>query len=99
MKRSIKSKKNTPAPQPAIDDKVFDAAVLNAIDRITTIPREALTVTTYEGWVRLEGTLPNWNQKETVDNVVRHTPGVKGLISLIRVESQSSNPPNRGVTL
>ena len=99
MKRAIKSKKNIPALQKASGDEPVAAAVLNAIDCITTIHRETLRVTVHQGWVRLEGTVPNWNQKETVDSVVRHMPGVKGLISLIQIESQTSNPLNRAVTL
>ena len=70
------------------------AAILNAIECITTASRESLTVTVHDGWVRLEGNLPCWNQKETVDQVVRHLPGVKGLISLIHVAPQHPYPLN-----
>ena len=99
MKRTTKSKRNVRAAEITKGDRNTATAVLNAIDCITTIPRETLTVTIHQGWVRLEGTLPNWNQKDTVDKVVRHTPGVKGLISLIQVQSQTSNPPNREVAI
>jgi osmotically-inducible protein OsmY len=60
--------------------------ILEAIDCITTVPREAIEVTVHHGWVRLEGVLLAWGQKEMVDHIVRNVPGVKGLISLIRVE-------------
>jgi osmotically-inducible protein OsmY len=99
MKRAIKSKKKVPTAQFYGKENCTTAAVLNAIECVTTIPQDSLTVTVHEGWVRLEGILPDWSQKETVDNIVRHVPGVNGLISLIRVESQTSNPLNRGITL
>lgn len=84
MKRSLKPRRTVSAPRVAPRDQTT-SAVLEAIDCITTVPHESIAVTVYEGWVRLEGTLPDWSQKETVDNIVRHVPGVKGLISLIQV--------------
>ena len=81
-------------PERQTPDSERAATILNAIECITTAPRECLTVTVHDGWVRLEGTLPCWSQKETVDDVVRHLPGVKGIVSLIHVAPQHSYPLN-----
>jgi osmotically-inducible protein OsmY len=69
--------------------------VIDAIECITTVPVESIHVTVNQGWVRLEGALPAWSQKETVDNIVRNVRGVKGLISLIRVEPFQSQKRTR----
>jgi osmotically-inducible protein OsmY len=92
MKPRLPKKRKVPdSAEPPRDNTA--ASVLEAIDCITTVPREALTITVHEGWVRLEGTLPDWSQKEIVDNVVRHVAGVKGLISLIHVQQPSLPKP------
>jgi len=87
MKRTSKPKRK-PLASRAPRKKGTAVAVLDAIECITTVPRGALDVTVHQGWVRLEGSLPDWSQKETVDEIVRRLPGVKGLVSLIRVESR-----------
>jgi osmotically-inducible protein OsmY len=81
-------------PRVEAHDSARAAQILNAIECITTASRESLSVTVDNGWVRLEGTLPCWNQKETVDEVVRQLPGVRGLVSLIYVAPQHSYPLN-----
>lgn len=85
-KRSIKTQRIASSRRLPARQLCTAAAVLEAIECITTIPRESIDVTVHEGWVRLQGTLPDWSQKETVDNIVRRVPGVKGLVSLIEVE-------------
>lgn len=81
-------------PELQTGDTERAANILNAIECITTAPRECLIVTVRDGWVRLEGTVPCWSQRDTVDEVVRHLPGVKGTVNMIHVAPDRSYPLN-----
>lgn len=85
MKHTSKPKRKTVCAPSHGNDRTA-AEVRNAIECITTVPPGSLNVTVHQGWVRIEGKLSGWNQKDSVDNIARQVPGVKGLISLIRVE-------------
>ena len=85
MKRASKLKRKTPTRKKHGQDKTM-TAVLNAIECIVTVPRDSIKVTVDAGWVRLEGTVNDWSQKETVDNLVRRVPGVRGVLSLLQAQ-------------
>jgi osmotically-inducible protein OsmY len=94
MSRALKTKRTVSAPR-TVGKNTTAAAVLEAIECLTTIPRESIAVTVHGGWVRIKGTLPDWSQRETVDHIVRGVPGVKGLISLIEVNPPRSQNKNQ----
>jgi len=62
------------------------AEVTDAIQCITTIPTESLSVRVREGWVFLGGELKSRHEKDFVAEVVRHLPGVRGVTNLIVVD-------------
>lgn len=69
-------------------DAEISAAALNAIEWLTTIPPEAICLSVHNGWVNLEGTLEWSHQRDTLGEVIRHVPGVKGLTNSIRLRSE-----------
>jgi osmotically-inducible protein OsmY len=68
-------------------DMGLAAAAAEAIEILTTVPQETITVTARHGWLHLEGTV-NWQaQRTTVEDVTRHLPGVRGVIDSITINS------------
>jgi len=59
--------------------------VTDAIECITTIPTESLSIKVREGWVFLGGELKTRHEKELVGEVVQHLRGVTGVFNLIVV--------------
>ena len=62
------------------------AEVTDAIQCITTIPTDSLSVKVRKGWVVLGGELQSRHEKEFVEEVVRHLDGVAGVTNQIAVE-------------
>jgi len=60
--------------------------VKDAIECLTTIPTESLSVRVRDGWVYLAGPLKDQHQKEFVGELVQRLPGVQGVTNLITVE-------------
>ena len=62
------------------------ATIVDAVECLTTIPTDSIVVSVRDDWVNLEGTLKEQHQRETVENVVRQLPGVRGVTNSIRLE-------------
>jgi osmotically-inducible protein OsmY len=60
--------------------------VMKAIECLTTIPMESLSVRVIDGWVYLSGELRDHHQKRFVGDVVQDLDGVNGVTNLIEVE-------------
>ena len=67
-------------------DTDLAAAAVDAIEVLTTVPQESIKVTARNGWLHLEGTLNYQHQRDTVEDVTRHLPGVRGVIDAISIE-------------
>jgi osmotically-inducible protein OsmY len=67
------------------------ADVKSAIECLTTIPTESLSVCVQDGWVYLSGELTDRHQKEFVGEVVQHLAGVNGVTNLIEVDPHSTS--------
>lgn len=90
MKRS-NDLKHEPSPHRQSDspsDAEISAASFNAIEWLTTIPPEAIRLSVHSGWVNLEGTVEWSHQRDTVLEVIRHVPGVKGVSNFITLKSE-----------
>lgn len=69
----------------APDDTDVARAVLNTLKWHTTVPDEKVRVTVVDGWVRLEGEVGMYYQKDAAQVAVRHLRGVKGVVNRIEV--------------
>ena len=69
-----------------LGNREMAVAIKDAIECLTTIPTEPLSIEAQEGWIYLSGELENRHQKEFVEEVVRHLPGVLSVINWITVE-------------
>jgi osmotically-inducible protein OsmY len=69
-------------------DSKMATEIKNAIQCITTIPVESLSVTVNEDWVCLQGTLKDRHQKEVATKVVQQLSGVRGVTNLIKIDPQ-----------
>jgi len=67
-------------------------AIKDAIECLTTIPTEPLSVEAEGGWIYLNGELGDRHQKEFVEEVIRHLPGVVDVVNRITV---SPHPASR----
>jgi osmotically-inducible protein OsmY len=70
-----------------VNDSEIAANAVRAIEWITTVPTETLTVTVRAGWVTLAGTLKESFQKKIVEETVRRLVDVRGVINLITIEN------------
>ena len=76
--------------KPTLTNRRNAAQVMKAIECLTTIPTESLSVSVHDGWVYLQGELTDQHQKEFVGEVVQHLEGVNGVTNLIEVEAQAA---------
>jgi len=63
-------------------------AVLSALNWNARVPDDRIKATVEEGWVTLEGSVPWQFQRQTAEDLVRHTKGVRELTNLIEVEPE-----------
>jgi len=75
--------------QAHIKDNELAATAFDAIQILTTVPAENLQVTAHDGWLCLNGTIMWQHQRNTVEDVTRHLPGVRGLTDAIEVEDRA----------
>lgn len=68
-------------------DTNLAAFAIEAIEVLTTVPRESIQVNARNGWLHLEGTVNYQQQRTILEAVTRHLPGVRGIIDSITVES------------
>ena len=71
-----------------IGDNELAAAAVDAICTLTTVPPETIQVTARNGWLQFEGTVSWRHQRNTVEEVTRHLPGVRGLNDSIVVRDE-----------
>lgn len=64
-------------------DNEVAASVSQAILWLTTIPSENIRIAVHDGCVTLEGRLETWQQRLTLEEIVRHVPGVKAVTNLV----------------
>jgi osmotically-inducible protein OsmY len=76
---------NSNGSKPRSRDDELAIAAADAIDFITTVPRDTIQIVVRDGWVSLSGTVEEWYQKEAVGNLVRHLPDVTGITNSITV--------------
>ena len=66
-----------------IRDNELATAAIEAICTLTTVPPDTIQVTARNGWLEFKGTLNQRHQRNTVEEVTRHLPGVRGLTDSI----------------
>lgn len=70
-------------------DSEVATAVLDALKKTWSLPKDKITVKVEKGWVSLGGTL-SWNyQRQDAKNAIRYLSGVKGVSNNIVIKSES----------
>lgn len=69
------------------DDTEIAQAVRRALLRDLLVPEDRIQTTVSEGWVRLDGEVDRWNQREEAEEAVGHLRGVRGVTNAIRVNA------------
>jgi len=69
------------------NDRQLAAAASDALQWLTTIPEEAITVTARNGHLDLEGKVHSLEQWIIVEEVARRVRGVRGVSNFICVEA------------
>jgi osmotically-inducible protein OsmY len=83
------------APSRKEDDNAIARAAINALNWNTSVPMNAVDVTVEHGWVKLEGSVVWFFQREAAENAVRYLKGVKGVSNLIVLRQPVSSPDLR----
>jgi osmotically-inducible protein OsmY len=78
-----------PEPESPTDAEIAEVAT-EAIQWLTTVPPENVTVTVRDGWVNLRGKVESSSQRATLEDVVRHLPQVKGINDLIELKARAN---------
>lgn len=87
--RAIANEITVNLPQGAVvADPEIAREVMHALFWHTTVPDELLQVKVDDGWVRLEGEVDWYYQKEAAEKAVRVLRGVKGVTNLIAVKAR-----------
>src|ERR1043166_10063491 len=71
-------------------DSELAASAVDAIEWLTTIPQECIRVRARNGWLNLEGAVEWEHQRNTVEEVTRHLPGVKGVVNAIAIQAEAA---------
>lgn len=79
----------SPAPESPTDAEVAQVAA-EAIQWLTTVPPESVSVTVRDGWVNLRGKVESCSQREILEDVIRHLPQVKGVNDLLELEAAAN---------
>ena len=64
---------------------------IEAIEVLTTVPRESIQVNARNGWLHLQGTVNHQQQRAIVEDVTRQLPGVRGIVDSISIEAPFNN--------
>lgn len=78
-----------PESQCLPDAQIADAAWL-ALRSNVSVPAEQLQLVVHEGWVRLQGEVVLWAQRQAAESALIHLPGVRGISNDIVVNSRAS---------
>ena len=80
-----------PPPAHKMTDAVIANAVITALRWNVNVPPHAVTCTVENGWVKREGKIPWFYQKQAAENSVRFLAGVKGVTNHVTVEQKVSS--------
>jgi osmotically-inducible protein OsmY len=67
------------------NDAEIQAAAGEAIQWLTTVPRETIKVTARDGWLTLEGKVEERHQAQCIEELMREVPGVRGVKNALTV--------------
>lgn len=73
-------------------DTEIAKAARRALVRDLLAPEDHIQTTVSDGWVRLEGEVDRWSQREEAEQAVGHLTGVRGVTNAIRVKAPLVNP-------
>jgi len=73
-------------------DAEIASAAINAISWITTVPPNSIKIIVRDGQLVLEGMVEEWSQRNAVEDVVRHLPGITGITNLLTTRPQPLAP-------
>lgn len=74
------------------NDTEIAQAVRHALEWDTRVPHARIRSTVTKGWVRLEGDVDDWSQREDSETCVRSLSGVRGIANNIEVKPPSVAP-------
>jgi osmotically-inducible protein OsmY len=80
------------------DPEIAEAA-LNALKGSAWVPDAAIKLAVHDGWIRLDGQVAYWYQKDAAERTLIYLHGVKGIWNTITVKPQVSvacKSKNRG---
>lgn len=86
MIRNSNLKQNLSSRAAVVSDKEIAAEAVDAIQWLTTISPETISITVQDGWISLEGTVDWWHQRDTLSELLLKLPGVKGLHNLLTLK-------------
>lgn len=69
-------------------DAEIQAAALEAIQWLTTIPQEGFTVTARDGWLILQGQVESRHQAEFIEEVLRGVRGAHGVKNELKFQEE-----------
>ncbi len=78
-------------------DRQLAVAARDAIQLLTTIPQEGITVTAHKGHLQLDGRVQALHQRTVLEEVTRTLPGVHTVTNLICVEADPACAQMRAV--
>jgi osmotically-inducible protein OsmY len=74
--------------EPLRTDSDLATAGASALQWLTTIPPERVSITVHDAWLKLQGSVEYPHQRATLEDLMWNLPGVKGVENLITVQSQ-----------
>lgn len=70
------------------EDSEIAERVTAAIRWLTTIPADSVEVSVRDGWVSLRGVVAVPHQRQTLEDVIRALPEVRGLENLVELQAE-----------
>jgi osmotically-inducible protein OsmY len=74
-------------------DTEIAQAAHRALVRDLQAPEDRIQTTVSDRWVRLDGEVDRWSQREEAEQAVGHLRGVRGVTNAIRVNAPPVSPP------
>lgn len=71
------------------DAEIAEAAV-KGLQLNVAVPTHGIKILVRNGWITLDGELPNWYQKTAVESTLASLPGVKGISNNLSIISRAS---------
>jgi osmotically-inducible protein OsmY len=76
-----------------LNDTDIATNAVHAIERQPLVPKDKITVTVSEGWVKLEGHVEWMYEKKVAESAVRNLLGVRGVFNEIEIAMQIDPEP------